>query len=286
MHGAGNDYVYVNGFANPLPPNPSTLAPHLSDRHKGIGADGLILISASDEADAEMRMFNADGSLSEMCGNGLRCVAKLLCDEGVVDGSELSIKTGAGILRVEVQKHNGLVEQVRIEMGLPQLKASEVPTLIPGDASTEYVVAQEVEIAGRRFPVTCVSMGNPHCVVYLEDLDIDATQETAVTQLVHTLGPAIENHPLFPARVNVEFVTVDSPNLVRQRTWERGSGETLACGTGASAVCVAGVLTGRTGNKITAELLGGTLELEWSDVDSPVILTGPATKVFDGQIEI
>jgi len=286
MHGAGNDYIYVNGFHDALPSHPEELAPLLSDRHKGIGADGLILICPTDQADAEMRMFNADGSESEMCGNGLRCVAKLLSDEGVVEDTEQRILTGAGVLRVEVEKENGLVERVRIEMGVPRLKATEIPTLLPGDGNTGRVTNANLRVRDKDVPVTCVSMGNPHCVVYLDDLGIEPADGVVIDRVVHELGPLIENHELFPSRVNVEFVAIESSERVRQRTWERGSGETLACGTGAAAVCVAGVLTNRTNPKLQVELLGGNLELEWPDESAGVSLVGPAEKVFSGQIEI
>lgn len=299
MHGAGNDYVYVHGFKHPLPQNPEKLAPQLSDRHQGIGGDGLILICpppddlsslpADVEVVAQMRMFNADGSESEMCGNGLRCVAKLLSDEGHVVGDAMHILTGAGVLRAEVHKRHGAVEAVRIEMGVPELRASKIPTLLASHAQTERVISAELEVAQRRIPVTCVSMGNPHCVVYLDDLGIGSTDifdNERVSTLVHELGPLIESHSMFPARVNVEFVAIESQDLVRQRTWERGSGETMACGTGASAVCVAGALTARTAQRLTCELLGGRLEIEWPGEGAEVTLTGPAVKVFDGVVEL
>lgn len=270
MHGIGNDYVYVNCFAEELPAAPEKIAPLVSDRHFGIGGDGLILITPSEVADARMRMFNADGSESEMCGNGLRCVAKYVYDHDIAKKETLALETGAGVLTVQVNAENGLVQQVRVNMGQPILAGKKIPTT--WDANP--VVNQKIEIAGQTFEVTCVSMGNPHCVIFVEE---------ATDELVLKFGPQIERSSYFPARVNVEFVEVISPTEVRQRTWERGSGETLACGTGASAVCVAGVLTGRTERKILNHLLGGDLQLEWNEADNCVYKTGGATEVFTGE---
>ena len=286
MHGAGNDYVYVNGFSDTLPDDPQRVARFVSDRHKGIGSDGLILVCPSDVADAEMRMFNVDGSESEMCGNGFRCVAKMLCDEGIVRGDEMHIATGAGILPATVTRVDGLVESVKVQMGRPELDAERIPTLLSADPATGQVVNAGLDVAGHTIRVTCVSMGNPHCVVFLDDLPQSPKDEEQLDRVVHELGPQIETHPMFPARVNVEFVAIESRRRVRQRTWERGSGETQACGSGASAVCVAGVLTGRTETQITCVLLGGTLELDWPAPSASVALTGPATKVYEGVIEI
>ena len=274
MHGAGNDYVYVDCFNHPTPEDPAELSRQVSDRHKGIGADGLILICPSDEADAEMRMFNADGSESEMCGNGIRCVAKYMADYGICTKETIQIKTGAGVLALDVEAENGKVHSVRVNMGEPILTPERVPTLLMGDADKGNVVANApMEVDGRTFQVTCVSMGNPHCVIFVDE---------ATDELVHRIGPQIENDPRFPSRVNVEFVEVVSPTEVKQRTWERGSGETMACGTGASAVCVAGVLTGRTERTITNHLLGGTLTLEWDESSNHVFMTGPAEEVYSG----
>lgn len=271
MHGIGNDYVYVNCFDSPLPNDPADLARRIADRHFGVGGDGLILICPSDNgADARMRMFNADGSESEMCGNGLRCVAKYVYDHGIRRSPTLRLQTGRGTLSVDLELKNDKVQRVRVNMGSPILKSSAIPTLLTGDPP----VNARLEVEGRTFEVTSVSMGNPHCVIYVEQ---------ATDELVLGYGPKIERHPLFPARVNVEFIEVISPTEVRQRTWERGSGETLACGTGASAVCVAGVLTGRTERIIVNHLLGGDLELEWNAADGNVYKTGPATEVFSGE---
>ena len=269
MHGAGNDYVYINCFEESLPSKVDELARAMSDRHKGIGGDGLILICPSEVADARMRMYNADGSEAEMCGNGIRCVAKYVYDHGICRKEELSIETGAGVLNLVVEPKDGPIERVRVDMGEPILEAEKIPTTLSGNP----VCDTEFEVAGSKLAGTCVSMGNPHCVVFVDQ---------ATDDLVLGLGPKIEVDEHFPARVNVEFVEVISPTEVRQRTWERGSGETMACGTGASAVCVAGALTGRTKRSVRVHLLGGDLELEWSDADNHVYMTGPASEVFTG----
>lgn len=273
MHGAGNDYVYVDCFRNSTPEDPSKTAIAVADRHTGIGGDGLILIEPSEQADARMRMFNADGSEAEMCGNGIRCVAKYVYDHGICSQDKLSIETGAGILALELTAKNGKVDLVKVDMGEPILRAQDIPTSLGDDPARNPVVNQKLSVEGFEFECTCVSMGNPHCVIFVDE---------ATDELVHGIGPRIENHVAFPARVNVEFVEIISKTEVRQRTWERGSGETLACGTGASAVCVAGVLTGRTEAKITNHLLGGTLILEWDRESNHVFKTGPATEVFSG----
>jgi diaminopimelate epimerase len=272
MHGIGNDYVYVNLFRETLPMPPEQLAPLVADRHKGIGGDGLILIGPSEVADAQMRMFNADGSESEMCGNGLRCVAKFVYDHGIAKKPALSLETGAGVLDVTLEMDGDLVRRVTVNMGQPRLEPARVPTTLAATRNGAVVDAP-CEIDGRMFAVTCVSMGNPHCVIFVEK---------ATDELVLGVGPKIERDPRFPARVNVEFVEVVSRGEVRQRTWERGSGETMACGTGASAVCVAGVLSGRTDAKILNHLLGGDLELRWDGGEAPVWKTGPAEEVFEG----
>ena len=270
MHGIGNDYVYVNCFEEQLPADIPALATRISDRHFGVGGDGLILICPSDNgADARMRMFNADGSESEMCGNGLRCVAKYVYDHGIKKSPALRLQTGRGILTVDLEVENGLAIRAKVNMGQPILDGVKIPTKLPGNP----VVNAKLDVDGRSFEVTCVSMGNPHCVIYVEK---------ATDDLVLNWGPKIEHSPQFPARVNVEFIEIISRGEVRQRTWERGSGETLACGTGASAVCVAGVLTGRTDRKIRNHLLGGDLDLEWNEADGCVYKTGPATEVFQG----
>ena len=270
MQGAGNDYVYVNGFEE-IPADPAALAREISDRHFGIGSDGLILILPSQVADVRMRMFNADGSEAEMCGNGVRCVAKFAYDHGLSTKRELRVETGDGIKTLQLfLGAAGKVDRVRVDMGQPRLLRGEIPMTGPADAR---VVDEELVVDGHPFRITCVSMGNPHCVTYVEGLDDFP---------VARFGPLIEHHPLFPRRINVEFVEVLSRNEVRQRTWERGAGETLACGTGASAVVVAGVLCGRTDRVLRNHLRGGTLELEWT-ATGPVFMTGPAVEIFSGE---
>jgi diaminopimelate epimerase len=271
MHGAGNDYVYVNCFEETVE-NPVEVAIKVSNRNFGIGSDGLILIMPTDKADVRMRMFNSDGSESEMCGNGIRCVAKYAYDHGIVDKTEITAETGAGILTLQLFPNDkNKVDRVRVNMGPPRLSREEIP--MDGIPAVQ-VVAEELTVLDKTFKITCVSMGNPHCIIYVDDVD---------TFPVATYGPLIENNQLFPRRTNVEFIQVISRTEVKQRTWERGAGETLACGTGASAVCVAGVLNDVTDRKILNHLAGGDLELEWVD-NGPVFMTGPATEVFTGEI--
>ena len=271
MHGAGNDYVYVDCFAQEIPEDVTELAIAISHRHFGVGGDGLICIRPSEIADARMQMLNLDGSVGAMCGNGLRCVAKYVYDHDIARKKSLNLETGAGVLSVELETDdNDLVNSVTVDMGEPGLEASQIPTTL---VDSGKVVSHEVEFAGQKMEVTCVSMGNPHCVVFVE---------RATDELVLGMGPKIETDPRFPDRVNVEFIEVISPTEVRQRTWERGSGETWACGTGASAVCVAGVLTGRTQRKILNHLLGGDLTLRWDEDTNHVMMTGGATEVFSG----
>ena len=278
MHGIGNDYVYVDRIADAsLDADWPAVARRVADRHKGVGGDGLILVQPAEDgvaADARMVMFNADGSESEMCGNGLRCVAKLVYDRGHARRDRLSIQTGNGVLAVDVVDGDGQTASMfRVNMGEPILEASRIPTTLPGEPPTDCDVG-DPELGP--LAVTCVSMGNPHCVVFVDEPTDD---------LVLGLGPKLETHAVFPNRTNVEFVRVDSPTHFTQRTWERGSGETQACGTGASAVCVAGVLTGRMQRSVTGTLLGGDLQLEWSE-EGPVFMTGPAEVVFEGDIAV
>jgi len=273
MHGAGNDYVYVDCFAAPLD-NPEQIAIKVSNRNFGIGSDGLILIMPSNVADVRMRMFNADGSESEMCGNGIRCVAKYAYDHGIVTAREITAETGVGVLTLQlVTNDRNKVDKVRVNMGKPRLTRAEIPMRGEPDAT---VVGEPLNILHTTFQVTCVSMGNPHCVIFVDDLE---------NFQVEKYGPLIENHELFPRRTNVEFVQIINRSEVRQRTWERGAGETLACGTGASAVCVAGALNRLTEKKILNHLSGGDLELEWAE-DGNLYMTGPAVEVFSGEIEI
>ncbi len=270
MHGIGNDYVYLSAFDQEAPANPAKVALAISDRHYGVGGDGLILIMPSERADARMRMFNADGSEGEMCGNGIRCVAKYLYDHDLVRKERIAIETGRGVLTLDLELDGGKVRRVRVNMGDPIFDPAEIPTLLSGNPPIDA----PMHVAGRDFAVTAVSMGNPHAVIYLDDVDAFPLED---------FGPRIETHEAFPKRVNVHIVQVVGPDEVRMRTWERGSGITLACGTGACAVCVAGVLTGRSGRTILAHLPGGDLELEWPDDRSPVFMTGPATEVFSGE---
>lgn len=268
MQGAGNDYVYVDCFQERLPVDAPALARRISDRHFGVGGDGLILIRPSEIADARMQMFNADGSEGEMCGNGIRCVAKYVYDHGIARQDQLKIETGRGVLTLDLETHAGKVSRVRVNMGKPVLQPQQIPTTFPGD----QVVNVPLVIGDKTLSVTCVSTGNPHCVTFVDELS---------DYWVLQIGPQVERDKHFPRKANVEFVQVISPREVRMRVWERGSGETLACGTGASAVCVAGVLTGRTERKVLVHLLGGDLEIHWAD-DGCVYMTGPAVEVFSG----
>jgi diaminopimelate epimerase len=281
MHGLGNDYVYVSTFTEATPADPAALSVRVSDRHYGIGSDGLILIAPSEVADARMRMFNADGSESEMCGNGLRCVAKYVHDRGIAVKPRLRLETGRGVLTVDLEVRDGKAERVRVNMGAPILDAARIPTTLSGDPVVNVPLIDLPPTLPVGWPaacgldprMTCVSMGNPHVVIYCGD---------AAEVPLDLVGPVLENAAVFPKRINVHFVQVHSPGEATVRTWERGSGATLACGTGACAVAVAGVLTGRTGRKLLAHLPGGDLELEWPDDAGPVFMTGPATEVFSG----
>jgi diaminopimelate epimerase len=282
MHGLGNDYVYVNSFAESLPADLPRLAVAVSDRHFGIGGDGLILIGPSERADARMRMFNADGSEAEMCGNGVRCVAKYVYDHGIAKKPELKIQTGRGVLTLQVfPGKGGKIEKVRVDMGSPILEAAKIPAKFACHRVVNLPALQDLIDPSESWAdegavdrsITCVSMGNPHLIIYCEHV--------AEIPLEH-VGPRLEHGAYFPNRINVHFVQVVSPKEVVMRTWERGSGITLACGTGACAVCVAGVLTGRTERTILAHLPGGDLELEWPSEESSVFMTGPATEVFSG----
>lgn len=285
MHGAGNDYVYVDCFAEPMPDDPAALAREIADRHYGVGGDGLILICPSQRADARMRMYNADGSESEMCGNGIRCVAKYVVDHGLASGPSLTIETGAGILTVDTESADGLVQRVRVDMGEPILEPARVPAALPGFTADRIVdvdarpyialdeTAEWISASGLDVRMTCLSMGNPHVVFYCRDVRPIPLE---------SVGPLVEHLPIFPRRINVHFVQVHSSSEATMRTWERGSGVTLACGTGASAVCVAGVLTGRTSRQLLAHLPGGDLQLDWAK-NNHVYMTGPAVEVFSGE---
>ena len=318
MHGIGNDYIYVDCFAQPTPADPAALAIKIADRHTGVGGDGLILICPSDKADARMRMFNADGSEAEMCGNGVRCVAKYVYDHAIAQKPTLKIETGRGVLSIDLEIDAGKAQRARVDMGEPILEAAKIPVELEGIEADERVIDYSLDKALNQafsdnkrkkeiyFPLeghslvtepivkhpsfpprreswteksgldrwfTCVSMGNPHVVLYC--------REVAEIPLQFA-GSTLEEAPIFPKRINVHFVEVHSTHEVTMRTWERGSGITLACGTGASAVCVAGVLAGKTDRKILAHLPGGDLELLWNESDNHVYMTGPATEVFAG----
>jgi diaminopimelate epimerase len=274
MHGIGNDYVYVNGFTETVA-YPARLAREISDRHFGVGSDGLILILPSKQADVRMRMFNADGSEAEMCGNGVRCVAKYAFEHGISKRNPMKVETGGGVLCLELQLEGGEVRSVTVNMGQPMLEMAKIPVesrfLKASSKSNEYSFSVEgSNISDAAF----VSMGNPHVVIFVDD----------VSQIdVARLGPLVERHQAFPRRINAHWVQVKSRSEVIVRTWERGSGITLACGTGACAVCVAGSLTGRTDRKILAHLPGGDLSLEWRQKDNCVYMTGPAVEVFSGE---
>ena len=274
MQGIGNDYVYVNCFEETVK-DPAAVARYVSDRHFGIGSDGLILINPSDIADCEMDMYNLDGSQGAMCGNGIRCVAKYVYDYGIVKKENISVSTKSGIKYLDLTVRNGKVALVRVNMGSPVLTASQIPVV----SSTEEMINAPLKVNGETYYITAVSMGNPHAIVYMTDVDhLD----------IGEIGPYFENHMAFPDRVNTEFVEVLDDHTLKMRVWERGSGETLACGTGACAVAVASILNGHVdGEKpVTVKLLGGDLEIFWDRQENLVYMTGPAATVFDGEIDL
>ena len=274
MHGCGNDYIYVDGAKEILTPQEKPeVVRRLSDRHFGIGGDGVIFINPSREADFEMEMYNMDGSRAEMCGNGIRCVAKFVYDKGLTDKTSISVISCGKIKYLTLSIENGKVSTVRVNMGSPILKAKDIPVI----SDKEEVIGDEIEVAGENYKITCVSMGNPHAVVFVD--------EVAGLPL-EKIGPLFENHVRFPKRVNTEFVKVLDENTVEMRVWERGTGETLACGTGACATVVACVLNGLTKEQVTVKLLGGNLQIQWDRESNLVYMTGPATTVFEGEIEI
>ncbi|MCI8509755.1 MAG: diaminopimelate epimerase [Lachnospiraceae bacterium] len=270
MEGIGNDYVYVNCFQEKVE-DPRRVAVKVSDRHYGIGSDGLILIKSSDVADFCMDMYNADGSQSEMCGNGIRCVAKYVYDYGLTDQTSISVETLAGIKYLDLKVEDGKVAMVTVNMGQPEL----IPAKIPVKSDKDILVNEPVTVGGREYKMTCVSMGNPHCIVFVEDTEGFPLEE---------IGPQFENHAIFPNRVNAEFIQILDRKTVNMRVWERGSGETLACGTGACASAVACILNDLTDEEITLHLLGGDLLVRWDREKNVVYMTGPATVVFDGEI--
>jgi len=272
MHGIGNDYVYVNCFKEEVK-NPAAVAKMVSDRHFGIGSDGLILIKPSQKADFQMDMYNADGSQSAMCGNGIRCVAKYVYDYGLTDKTQISVDTKSGVKYLDLTVEDEKAVLIKVNMGAAQLAAAEIPIL----SEKNQVIDEPIEVNGKEYRMTGVSMGNPHAVIYMDDvkgLDIEK------------LGPGFEHHPCFPERVNAEFVRVIDKQMVEMRVWERGSGETLACGTGACAVAVASILNGYTKDEVTVKLLGGDLYIQWDRENNLVYMTGPAAVVFDGEIKL
>ena len=272
MQGIGNDYVYVNCFEEKVE-NPGKLAVRVSDRHFGIGSDGLILIKPSERADFCMEMYNADGSEGAMCGNGVRCVGKYVYDYGLTEQTSIQVETKSGIKYLDLTVEEGKVSQVRVNMGAPELSPSGIPVLADGDK----VLDAPIMVDGREYRMTCVSMGNPHAVVYLNDVK---------NLEIEKIGPMFEIHPCFPDRVNTEFVRVVDGHTLEMRVWERGSGETLACGTGACAVAVASILNGHVSGEVTVKLLGGDLKILWDEQENIVYMTGPAAVVFDGEIEV
>ena len=270
MHGIGNDYVYVNCFKEEIK-NPSELARFVSNRNFGVGSDGLILIRPSEKADFQMDMYNSDGSQAEMCGNGIRCVGKYVYDYGLTDKTQITIDTLAGIKYLDLTVEDGKVSKIRVNMGEPILTPEQIPVI----SKKNPAVNIPIEVKGKEYHMTCVSMGNPHAIVFMDhvkDLDIEV------------IGPHFDNHTCFPKRTNTEFVEVLDRNTVNMRVWERGAGETLACGTGACATAVACVLNDKTEDHITVHLLGGDLEIEWDKESNQIYMTGPATTVFDGEL--
>ena len=272
MQGIGNDYVYVNCFQETVE-HPGEVAKLVRDRHFGIGSDGLILIKPSDVADFEMDMYNSDGSRGAMCGNGIRCVAKYVYDYGLTDKTSITVNTASGIKYLDLTIEDGKAVQIRVNMGAPILEPFKIPVI----SEKEIVLDEPILADGKEYRITAVSMGNPHAVTYIDDvkgLDIEK------------IGPQFEHHPIFPDRVNAEFVKVLDRHTVEMRVWERGAGETLACGTGACAVAVASILNGLTEDEVTVKLLGGDLKIYWDRKENLVYMTGPAEVVFDGEIKL
>ena len=270
MQGIGNDYIYFNCFEEAIE-NPAELSRRLSDRRFGIGGDGICLIKPSDRADAFMDLYNADGSRAMMCGNGIRCVGKYVYERGICRRDVLKIDTLSGVKTLYLTVENGIVTSVKVNMGEPILEPAKIPTTLPTN------LKQKIQANDTEYEVTAVSMGNPHSVIFTDEVD---------TLDLEKIGPALENHPVFPERVNTEFVQVLGPHEVRMRVWERGSGETWACGTGACATVVACVLNGKTERDVTVHLRGGDLTIFWNEKTGEVEMTGPAQFVFDGTVEI
>lgn len=272
MHGCGNDYIYINGFVETITQDKKPkLAQSLSDRHFGIGGDGVIFINQTDMADFEMEMYNADGSRAEMCGNGIRCVAKYVYDHGMTEKTKLSIISCGQIKYLELFLENGKVSTVKVNMGAPILMAADIPVI----CDSEKVIADRLEVGDQVYQMTCVSMGNPHAVIFMEDVE---------NLNLEQIGPLFEHHVRFPNRINTEFVKVVDRTHVDMRVWERGTGETLACGTGCCATVVACVLNGLTEEEVAVKLLGGEIIIKWDRKDNLVYMTGPAATVFEGEI--
>lgn len=269
MQGIGNDYIYINCFEE-IVRNPSVLAERMSQPHFGVGSDGLVLIEPSEVADFSMRIFNSDGSESEMCGNATRCIAKYVYERGLTDKTELTLMTKAGLKQLSLRTRGGKVHSVRVDMGSPELDPRKVPVDLPG----EIILGHKLDVGGMSYPIHCVSMGNPHCVIFVRDPDLVD---------LPMIGPMIENHRIFPNRTNVEFACVKDRQHIRMRVWERGAGETMACGTGACATLVAAVMTGQADRDAMIELNGGSLRVTWSPEDNHIVQEGPAEFVFDGE---
>lgn len=269
MQGIGNDYIYINCFEE-IVRNPSALAERMSQPHFGVGSDGLVLIEPSEVADFAMRIFNSDGSESEMCGNATRCIAKYVYERGLTDKTELTLMTKAGLKLLSLRTRGGKVHSVRVDMGSPELDPRKVPVDLPG----EIILGHKLDVGGMSYPIHCVSMGNPHCVIFVRDPDLVD---------LPMIGPMIENHRIFPNRTNVEFACVKDRQHIRMRVWERGAGETMACGTGACATLVAAVMTGQADRDAMIELNGGSLRVTWSPEDNHIVQEGPAEFVFDGE---
>ncbi len=276
MHGCGNDYIYVDGFKEHISQEQKPeIVKKLSDRHFGIGGDGVIFINPSEDADFEMEMYNMDGSRAEMCGNGIRCVAKFVYDKGLTDKTSISVISCGRVKYLDLTIEEGKVSTVKVNMGSPILRAEEIPVITENEK--EAVISQDIEVDGESYKMTCVSMGNPHAVVFMDDV---------AGLAIEKIGPLFEKHIRFPKRINTEFVKIIDKDTIEMRVWERGTGETLACGTGACACAVACILNGLTNEEITVKLLGGILQIQWDREADIVYMTGPARTVFEGEIEI
>lgn len=274
MQGCGNDYIYINGFIEQIPPTmKKELVIRLSDRHFGIGGDGVIFINPSVQADFEMEMYNADGSRSQMCGNGIRCVGKYVYDHFMTEKTDVSVVSAGQVKYLAMQTKDGKVSTVRVNMGQPELEAADIPVI----SSKSPVVEEPIEVLGKEYKMTCVSMGNPHAVVFVNDTKNLPMEE---------IGPVFECHPAFPQRVNTEFVEIVDKTHIRMRVYERGTGETLACGTGCCASVVACILNGKTSRNVEVEVLGGKILVEWDEQTNEVFMTGPAETVFEGEINV